>query len=360
MPRPDCSRAKDIFPLACAANPTQAAPISGRGRTRGSACSISTCRSRRVKQPPRVTKPYTDEQWQKVVNLGHEVDRALERQDVRLTMGGEPTFVSIDDRSGAEWHTAAVGPTKRALADTLIRRLRERFAPGGLLHYGQGKWYPGESLPRWAFSLFWRADGVPLWKNSERIAAEHKNYQPVLADAKALTGAIAQKLGLDTSYIIPAFEDFWHHLAAERQLAHNVDPRDSKLDDPELRARLARVFERGLSREVGYVLPVERGLRRWISEHWKTRSGQLFLLPGDSAIGFRLPLIPSPWPSEARTFVRRPTPSRPCRRCGGPTMPGRAIRAAMVTSPMKSFRRASSPSAMRSPRSFPNRRCAPP
>ena len=141
-------------------------------------------------------------------------------------MGGEPTFVSIDDRSGAEWHTAAVGPDQaRRWPTRLIRRLRDRFAPGGLLHYGQGKWYPGESLPRWAFSLYWRADGVPLWKNADRIAAEATDYKPTLEDARRLTEAIARRLGLDTSYIMPAFEDFWHHLAQERQLAESMSIR---------------------------------------------------------------------------------------------------------------------------------------
>src|SRR5258706_1360356 len=227
-------------------------------------------------------------------------------------MGGEPTFVSIDDRSGAEWHIAAVGPTKRALADKLIRRLRERFAPGGMLHYGQGKWYPGESLPRWAFGLKWRTDGLPMWKNAERIAPEHVNHKPTQDDARLLTEAVAKRLELDTSYAIPAFEDFWHHLAQERALAVNVDTRDSKLEDPELRARLARVFERGLTQAVGYVLPVEKSTKRWISEHWKTRSGHLFLLPGDSAIGFRLPLNSLPYvPPEARTFVPPPDPFAP-------------------------------------------------
>jgi uncharacterized protein (DUF2126 family) len=227
-------------------------------------------------------------------------------------MGGEPTFVSIDDRSHAEWHTAAVGPTKRGLADTLIRRLRDRFAPGGLLHYGQGKWYPGESLPRWAFGLYWRTDGVPMWKDAGRIAAEKSNHAPTADDAKALTEAVAKQLGLDASYAIPAFEDFWHHLAQERALAVNVNTRDSKLEDPELRARLARVFERGLTQTVGYVLPVEKGLTHWISEHWKTRSGQLFLLPGDSAIGFRLPLNSLPFvPPQARSFVPPPDPFAP-------------------------------------------------
>ena len=299
------------IPLACTANPTQAAPISGAVEKAEVLFDFDMTVTR-VKEPPRVTKPYSEEQWAEIEKLGDAVDKVLNSHDVRLTMGGEPTFVSIDDRSHAEWHTAAVGPTKRALADTLIRRLRDRFAPGGMLHYGQGKWYPGESLPRWAFALYWRTDGVPLWKSAERVAPEHVNYQPTLDDAKALTDAIAGRLGLDTSYALPAYEDFWHHLAQERALAANVNPRDSKLEDPELRARLARVFERGLSHAVGYVLPLEKGTRSWISEHWTTRSGHLFLLPGDSAIGFRLPLNSLPYvPPQQRSFVPPPDPFAP-------------------------------------------------
>jgi uncharacterized protein (DUF2126 family)/transglutaminase-like putative cysteine protease len=299
------------IPLACTANPTQAAPISGAVEPAEVLFDFDMSVTR-IKEPPRVTKPYNDQQWAEIEALGDAVDQVLKNHDVRLTMGGEPTFVSIDDRSGAEWHIAAVGPTKRALADKLIRRLRTRFAPGGLLHYGQGKWYPGESLPRWAFALYWRTDGVPMWKNPERIAAEDTNHKPVIADAQAMIQAIAQKLGLDTSYVIPAFEDFWHHLAQERQLAANVTPSDSKLDDPEIRARLARVFERGLSQAVGYVLPVEKGTTRWLSEHWTTRSGHLFLIPGDSSIGFRLPLNSLPHvPAQARSFVPPPDPFAP-------------------------------------------------
>ena len=158
------------IPLACAANPTQAAPISGAVE-KSEVLFDFDMSIERVVEPPRVTKPYSEEQWKEIEKLGDQVDQVLNSHDVRLTMGGEPTFVSIDDRSGAEWHTAAVGPTKRGLADILIRRLRDRFAPGGMLHYGQGKWYPGEPLPRWAFALYWRADGEPLWKNVDRIAS---------------------------------------------------------------------------------------------------------------------------------------------------------------------------------------------
>jgi len=299
------------IPLACAANPTQAAPISGAVEPAEVLFDFDMSVTR-VHEPPRVTKPYTQEQWDEIERLGDEVDRVLMNHDVRLTMGGEPTFVSIDDRSHAEWHTAAVGPTKRALADTLIRRLRDRFAPGGMLHYGQGKWYPGESLPRWAFGLYWRTDGLPMWKSADRIAAEKMNHNPTTDDAKALTEAVAKRLGLEAGYVIPAFEDFWHHLAQERALAVNVCTRNSKLEDPELRARLARVFERGLTKTVGYVLPVEKGLTRWLSEYWKTRSGQLFLIPGDSAIGFRLPLNSLPYvPPQARSFVPPPDPFAP-------------------------------------------------
>jgi len=303
------------IPLACTANPTQAAPISGAVE-KAEVLFDFDMGVARVVEPPRVTKPYTEEQWAQIEKLGDRVDAVLSSHDVRLTMGGEPTFVSIDDRSGAEWHTAAVGPHKRALADTLIRRLQQRFAPGGFLHYGQGKWYPGESLPRWAFSLYWRADGQPLWRKPERIAPERANYHPTAQDAKALTSTIARRLGVADSYVIPAYEDFWHHLGKERALADNVDAHDSKLEDAEERRRLTRVFERGLTREVGYVLPVEARHgslgRTWHSEHWKTRTGRLYLMPGDSAIGFRLPLDSLPYvPPQARNYLPPPDPFAP-------------------------------------------------
>ena len=99
----------------------------------------------------------------------------------------------------------------------------------------------------------------------------------------------------------------------------------SKLDDKEERVRLARVFERGLGQPVGYVLPVERSLQgAWLSEHWKTRSGRIQLIPGDSAIGFRLPLNSLPYvPPAARSFVPPPGSLRAaCRRWKPPMPPG--------------------------------------
>ncbi|MDR3527998.1 MAG: transglutaminase family protein, partial [Rhizomicrobium sp.] len=267
----------------------------------------------RVVEPPRVTKPYEPEAWQAILRLGDTTEKALVDGDMRLTMGGEPTFVSIDDMDGAEWTTAAVGPDKRGLADTLIRRLQKRFAPGGLLHYGQGKWYPSESLPRWAFSLYWRGDGQPLWRDPERIAAERTDYKPDVAAARNLISGIARRLDINPAYAIEAYEDIWHYVGKEQGLSPNVDPLDSKLADPEERARLAKVFARGINKPTGFVLPVQRwnteAGRRWHSELWQLRAGRLHLIPGDSPLGFRLPLNALTWLPEAdRPFVPPPDP----------------------------------------------------
>lgn len=281
------------LPLACSPTPSGAAPICG---------AVDECKVEfthemsvtRIFESPRVTKPYTEEQWKSIEALGHRLDEQLSRDDVRLTMGGEPTFISIDNMDGEEWNFSAVGPEKRKLADVLIRRLKNHFAPGGLLHYGQGKWYPGESLPRWALACYWRKDGVPIWTHPDLFALESKDYGHTDADAKKFISHLVDKLKVNPRHILPAYEDVWYYLWRERRLPANVDPLQSHLEDKEERDRLAKVFNQGLSKIVGYVLPIHK-LGQWASGPWFVRSETLFLLPGDSPIGLRLPLDSLPW-----------------------------------------------------------------
>ena len=192
------------IPLSATPHYRSAAPIVGN--VSAGNCQFSfDMRVDRIHEAPRVTLPFSDETWAKLDMLGDAVDRDLISHDVRLTMGGEPTFVSVDDFESAEWNTSAVGPTKRALADKLIRRLRERFAPHGFLHYGQGKWYPGESLPRWAFALYWRKDGELIWTDPALIAKEDGSRDATIEQAERFTVDIASRLGVDAEYALPAY-----------------------------------------------------------------------------------------------------------------------------------------------------------
>jgi uncharacterized protein (DUF2126 family) len=281
------------IPLAATPSAESASPVSGLV----SPCEVEfvhEMRVTRVHEDPRVTKPYSDEQWDAILALGDRVDEELAAGDVRLTMGGEPTFVSIDDMDGEEWNTAAMGPTKQRLAGALIRRLRETYAPGGLLHFGQGKWYPGESLPRWAFTCYWRTDGAPLWSDSSLLGDPALPGTAGEAEAERFADALAERLAVGKAYVIAAYEDPLAYIHQEAQLPVNVDPQNNTLDNPEERERLRRVFSRGLGRPSGFVLPLARAKGKdgptWQSGLWMLRAQHLFLIPGDSPVGFRLPL----------------------------------------------------------------------
>ncbi|HVT34708.1 MAG TPA: transglutaminase family protein, partial [Nevskiaceae bacterium] len=291
------------IPLCATPEPQSAAPISGLV-SESKVEFEHEMKVTRLFESARVTLPYSDAQWRAVDALGDLVDARLKANDVRLTMGGEPTFISLDDMQSAQWNTAAVGPEKQKLAWELTQRLRERFAPHGLLTYGQGKWYPGESLPRWVYSLYWRRDAKPIWRLPP--ASPRTLDPPTVKDARVFIRELAQRLELDKGCVLEAHEDALHYMVKERRLPINVDAADNKLKDPEERQRMLDVFERGLGLARGYVLPVQRAQAqgRWQSERWQLRGGKLFLLPGDSPIGLRLPLDSLPWlPAKERPEV---------------------------------------------------------
>ena len=317
------------IPLAASPDPMSAAPISG---------AVEPCEStfefamqvRRISETPRVTKPYTEPQWQDILAAGARVDRALSAGDVRLTLGGEPTFVAASDMDTPEWNTDAMGPTKRAYAEKLLRRLAPLWAPGAALQYGMGKQYPGEQLPRWALHAHWRADGETVWTDPALLASSDDTDTAQATDAALFATVLAQRLQIDPGLVIPAYEDIYYYLWRERTLPANVVVEDAKLKDPLERARLAHVFSHGLATPVGSVLPLRRvidnGTRRWQSGKWFFRGDTMFLIPGDSPVGLRLPLESLPWVDpETIEYETEPDPFAP----RPPFASAHAIRAAL-------------------------------
>ena len=290
------------IPLACTAMPSSAAPVSGY-TDQAEVTFYHEMTVTRIHEDPRVTKPYSEADWQKIDQLGQQVDADLKRQDVRLTQGGEPTFVSIDDMDGAQWNTLAHGDEKRELAGNLMHRLKNHFAPGGMLHYGQGKWYPGEPLPRWALNIFWRVDGQPMWLDATLFSDEHVNDGYGSEQAASFAAELTKTLRLPANSAIAAYEDVLLQAQREQALPRNLDPLQADLKAPEERRRLARLLERGLGQVAGYVLPLKAADydpavmlgTNWRTSAWPLRREHLYLIEGDSPMGLRLPLATLPW-----------------------------------------------------------------
>jgi uncharacterized protein (DUF2126 family)/transglutaminase-like putative cysteine protease len=251
------------IPLVCTPNASQAAPIGGTVEP-AKVEFVHSMSIRRLNDVARTAKPFTEEDWARVEQVAHHVDADLDAQDVRLTMGGEPTFVGIDEPESPQWNIDALGEMKRTRGLALIQCLRARMAPGALLHYGQGKWYPGEPLPRWALGCHWRRDGVPMWENVDLVAREDRDYQFDPADALGFMEALTRRLQVSSENLLAAYNA------------------DAESREP-----------------AGYILPIRRrqpgGRLCWSSQLWFPRPERLLLTPGDSPIGYRIPTELIPW-----------------------------------------------------------------
>lgn len=320
--------AEGHIPLACTPDPVSAAPITGATDT----CEVDFSFSNevsRIYEDPRVTKPFSESEWHNINALGQRIDKKLEADDVRLTMGGEPTFVSIDDMDGAQWNTDALGKDKLKLAGRLLLRLKEQFAPDSVLYHGQGKWYPGEELPRWAMGFFWRTDGKPIWHNQKLLDIPDSDTEITGNKPKprAFLKALCEKLGINSRYIVPGYEDKAFYIKREGQLPKNR--KLSQLEDEQERKRLLKVFDQGLDSQRGFALPLTWSddeetsdylKSGWLTSRWSFRRSKMILIPGDSPMGYRLPLESLPWernrdidperdPFDEKLALGYPTPS---------------------------------------------------
>jgi len=302
------------IPLACVPDPVSAAPVTGYTDPCETEFTYSNT-VQRVHEDPRVTKPYTEAQWADINTLGHQIDEDIVRNDIRLTMGGEPTFVSIDDTEGAEWDTEADSQKKRELGAGLLRRLHDSFGAGGARYHGQGKWYPGEPLPRWKFGCFWRKDSVPIWQNDKLLAEPHKDYGFGVQDAECFVNDLVKRLELSSDQIVPAYEDTLFFLWTEDRLPVNVDPLAFDFKDASERHRLAQLLQdKTLGTPIGYALPLRCDIvgDAWESCSWRFKAGRMFLTPGNSPMGLRLPLESIQWvPPEEREIVYERDPLEP-------------------------------------------------
>ncbi len=278
------------IPLACTPHYESAAPLTGSTEPTEVRFEYSN-KVERIYETPRVTAPYTDDQVARIRNLGQCVDKILAQGDVRLTMGGEPTFVSTTDMESDQWNTDADGEDKRKLALTLASKLKEAFGANGFIHFGQGKWYPGEPIPRWQYAIYWRKDGEAMWTDKELIGDPTSEGKLEAADALSFMNEVTLNLGLSSEDILPAFEDEYYYLWEERNLPENFSSEDVA-EANIARQKLVELLEKGMKKAVGYVLPIRKNitLNTWESCKWKFKRKNLYLIPGNSELGLRLPL----------------------------------------------------------------------
>jgi len=331
------------IPLAATPQPSSSAAITGATDPVETTLDFANT-VRRIHEDPRVTLPYTDTQWQRIRAAGADIDARMTAADIGLTVGGEPTFVSIDDRSGSEWTTAADGPHKRERAVDLADRMRRIYAPDGLVQYRQGKWYPGEPLPRWDIGVLWRPDGVPLWHRRDLLADPWTSPAPGVraasgraeahpnmigqilpegpeldesrdaafrsqhrwhADpdaARALMTEIAAELGLPPTQVRPAYADPLLRLYAKMRVpagdpAEIADDLPPEQDSAQARKELIAHLDDSVAEPATYVLPLHRREdgAGWASADWRLRRGRIMLTEGDSPAGLRLPLGSLGW-----------------------------------------------------------------
>lgn len=277
-------------PLACAPDPLRAIQFSGYRED----CDEQINEQVQIRILQSHTPARSDRASMPVIlrALGNEVDRTLMESDTELATSMELAFVAAAKGTSAEWTTAAIGADKRRAAEALATGLARRLAPGAAFMESQGEWFAGEGCPRWRLSCLFRDDGKAICESAQLATPNHADAnRNTRSEARALAIELLEQLQLGQNWLIPAYEDGLHELASNPGLL-DFAPNPDELNDPFKRQALAERLSSTLGEPVGFVIPLRWDYvqSRWSSGQWRFRRGGLFLTPGSSQMGYRLPL----------------------------------------------------------------------
>ncbi|MGI9212205.1 MAG: transglutaminase family protein, partial [Methylococcaceae bacterium] len=275
------------IPLASTPEPTRALPLTGLDTRYPLHHTVKVKRLLAMPTP----NPYTEAQWADLNASGRRVNELLTEQGIRLANSQTLSFVSLAHAYAPEWSTVALGGNKRPLAEELLHRLQQQWATGGIVQETQGEWFGGETLPRWQLQVYFRNDGLPLWHHDALHEVFSRNESLTSGDVYEFARLVTRNLHLSPDSLMPAHEDPLHELWRNRQTLQFHPPAEA-LSDADARKQLADRLSETRCDPVAYVLPLrwEPLAGRWQSGQWTFRRGALYLVPGDSAPGYRLPL----------------------------------------------------------------------
>ena len=194
----------------------------------------------------------------------------------------------------------------------LLHRLKQHTARTVFIHFGQGKWYPGEQLPRWALDCYWRNDGEAAWADPSLLCRSSNSRtdtaQPTRSDSsrrwpRSWASPTRTCRGLRRRLVLPVARTT---AAGERRSLRRP------LDDEIERARLHALFERRVStRSSATCCRFARGgpTRAGRRDRGSCAVSGCILMPGDSPMGLRLPLDSLPWSAEGDRVTNSATRS---------------------------------------------------
>ena len=281
------------IPLATAPDPLRALPLVGYFE----ACNYHEQQQVQVSRltPHLSTQHVSDAQWHDMGVVARHVDKLLDRENIQAASAPSLSFVASAYANDPEWSIQAMGGSKRNYAENLLSRLSQRLAPGIVVQAGQGEWFSGEPLPRWRLYGLYRRDGVACWQDPRWLAANNERGDCSFDEASQFIKLLAKILAIDTRFVLPAYEDQLHQLWMSRgQMAYLPD--SEELRNPILRQQLADRLSQSRDHPSAYVLPIrwDPVSQQWKSGCWQFRRQALYLVPGDSPPGFRLPLTSLP------------------------------------------------------------------